>query len=149
GAHPHGARRCEAPIPGPTSHAPASEPFLRPGCALASIPHPLPSLPGVRRDPPGRALADARAVWAAASTAQRPLPRVPLPPPHGDTPVGIFCWQRPATGARRAARGDPEQAVLAQMGGVRAGVDSVVHHDVDGFSSPPSSAPLPVHQDEA
>ena len=76
GASARGATvRGEEPIPGPTSHPPASEPFLRPGCALASIPHPLPSLPGVRRDPPGRALADARAVWAAASTAQRPLPR--------------------------------------------------------------------------
>ncbi|XBJ09439.1 hypothetical protein VPH35_014521 [Triticum aestivum] len=59
-----------------------------------------------------------------------------------------------AGNARRPARAvQPEetlqQAVLARMGGVRAGVDSVVHHDVDGFSSPPSSAPLPVHQDEA
>ena len=52
-----------------------------------------------------RPLADARAVWAAASTAQRPLPRAPRC--DGDTPVGIFWWQRPATGARRAARGDP------------------------------------------
>ncbi|XP_044318341.1 uncharacterized protein [Triticum aestivum] len=139
--------------PSPTSHPPRLRTIPTACCAVASLPHPPPSLPDVRRDLGGSALADARAVWAAASTARRPCPASPTP--RRSAPLR-WCHRSESSGgnARRQAHAVQreetlQQAVLARMGGDRAGVDSVVHDDADGFSSPPSSAPLPLRQNQA
>ncbi|KAI4967706.1 hypothetical protein ZWY2020_017006 [Hordeum vulgare] len=49
---------------------------------------------------PGAALL--RTSSQSAASAQRPLLRVPAPRPaaRAPGPVGVFCWQRPATDAR-------------------------------------------------
>lgn len=49
-----------------------------------------------------------------------------------------------ATPSARHVQETLPQTMFAGMGGDRPGVDRVVHHDADDFSSPPSSAPLPL-----
>ncbi|XP_044414742.1 uncharacterized protein [Triticum aestivum] len=142
----------------PSTHPPPP-PRLRTiptaGCAVASLPHPPPSLPAVWHysgEIWGAALSRTR-----AQSGRRHPPRgapARRPPPRA-APLRR-CHRSESSGgnARRQAHDVQheetlQQAMLAQMGRDRAGVDSVVHDDADGFSSPPSSAPLPLRQNQA